>query len=248
MPDLHPAFLLPPIAHRGLHNNDRPENSRAAFSSVFEHGYAIELDVQISKDGEAMVFHDYSLDRLTNSNGATRQKTAAQLSAIRLSNGETIPTLQEIVKLVSGQVAILIEIKDQDGALGSDVGLLEKRVAEVLADYHGPSAVMSFNPHSIMAMQDLAPDIPRGLTTSLFPQEYWQLVPQKRRKELAGIPDYDACGASFISHHHTELDSDVVSKIRNTGDPVLCWTVKSEEEEFTARRLADNITFEGYIA
>lgn len=247
MPDLHPSLLLPPIAHRGLHGNGRTENSRGAFDAAIEHGYAIELDVQMSSDGEAMVFHDYALSRLTAGKGPTRQHSAAELSALTLADGSRIQTLIEVLKQVSGQVGVLVEIKDQDGAMGADIGPLEARVAEVVNAYRGPVAVMSLNPHAIYHMQRLAPDVPRGLTTCRFSAKDWPLLPRKRAEELALIPDYEACGASFISHHFKSLDLPSVARIRQSGDPVLCWTIKSEDDEHKARRLADNITFEGYL-
>lgn len=247
LPELHPSLLLPPIAHRGLHGEGRTENSRKAFDAAIEHGYAIELDVQMSLDGEAMVFHDYELSRLTADKGPTRQRSAAALGALELEDGSTIPTLEAVLKQVSGQVGVLVEIKDQDGAMGDDIGPLEVRVAEVVNAYRGPVAVMSLNPHAIYHMQRLAPDVPRGLTTCRFSAQDWPLIPRKRAEELAQIPDYDACGASFISHHFKSLDLPSVNRIRQTGDPVLSWTIKTEDDEHDARRLADNITFEGYL-
>lgn len=247
MPELHPAFLLPPIAHRGLHGQGRTENSIAAFDAAIARGYGIELDVQISADGEAMVFHDYQLSRLTSAKGATRQKSAAELAALTLADGSHIPTLRDVLKQVSGQVAVLIEIKDQDGAMGSNIGPLEARVADIANEYRGPVAVMSLNPHAIYHMQRLAPDVPRGLVTCRFSAKDWPLMPRKRAKELAQIPDFEATGASFISHHYKSLDLPAVDRIRQQGDPVLSWTIKSEDDEFKARRLADNITFEGYL-
>jgi glycerophosphoryl diester phosphodiesterase len=247
LPELPPALLLPPIAHRGLHGQGRPENSPAAFAASFDYGYGIELDVQLSSDGEAMVFHDYELGRLTDAQGAVRQQSAAALGAVALANGEGIPTLEAVLKLVSGQVGVLVEIKDQDGALGDDLGPLETRVAEVLNAYRGPVAVMSLNPHAIYLMQDMAPNVPRGLVTSPFSKEHWPQVSRARADELAEIPDFEACGASFISHQFQALDMPAVNRIRQQGDPVLSWTIKSEDDEHEARRLADNITFEGYL-
>ncbi len=247
MPELHPAFLLPPIAHRGLHGDGRSENSVAAFAAAIAHGYAIELDIQMSADGEAMVFHDYELSRLTTETGPTRQRTAAELGAMTLSDGSHIPTLETVLKQVSGQVGVLVEIKDQDGAMGADIGPLEARVAEILNAYRGPVAVMSLNPHAIYHMQRLAPDVPRGLTTCSFSAENWPLLPRNRAAELIEIPDFEATGASFISHHFKSLDLPAVNRIRQGGDPVLSWTIKSEEDEHKARRVADNITFEGYL-
>jgi len=245
--ELPPSLLIPPIAHRGLHGADIPENSPAAFAATFARGYGIELDVQMSSDGEAMVFHDYELSRLTAEKGPFRQRTAAELGAISLANGEGIPTLEAVLKLVSGQVGVLVEIKDQDGALGDDLGPLETRVAEILNAYQGQIGVMSLNPHAMYLLQKMAPNVPRGLVTSPFSPEHWPLVPRKRADELADIPDFEACGACFISQQFQALDMPAVNRIRQGGDPVLSWTIRSEEDEHEARRLADNITFEGYL-
>lgn len=247
MPELHPAFLLPPIAHRGLHGEGCSENSVAAFDAAIERGYAIELDIQMSSDGEAMVFHDYELSRLTSENGPTHQRSAAELGALTLSDGSKILTLSEVLKQVSGQVGVLVEIKDQDGAMGADIGPLEARVAEILNEYRGPVAVMSLNPHAVYHMQRLAPDVPRGITTCRFSVENWPMLPRKRAEELVEIPDFEPTGSCFISHHFKSLDLPAVERIRQGGDPVLSWTIKSEEDEHEARRLADNITFEGYL-
>ncbi len=247
MPDLHPAFLLPPIAHRGLHSAGIPENSTAAFEAAIARGYGIELDIQMSSDGEAMVFHDYELSRLTRGKGPLRQHSAAQLQAMALSDGSHMPTLNEVLKQVSGQVALLIEIKDQDGAMGDDLGPLEARVAEVVNAYQGPVAVMSINPHAVYLMQRLAPDVTRGLVTGTFTREKWPLLPRKRAEELALIGDFEPTGSSFVSHQFQSLDAVPVARIRQMGEPVLSWTIKSEADEDLARRLADNITFEGYL-
>ena len=247
MPELHPAFLLPPIAHRGLHGEGRSENSTAAFAAAIERGYAIELDIQMSSDGEAMVFHDYELSRLTVERGPTRQRSAAELGAMTLADGSNVPTLTEVLKQVSGQVGVLVEIKDQDGAMGADIGPLEARVAEILNEYRGPVAVMSLNPHAIYHMQRLSPDVPRGITTCRFSEKDWPFLPRKRAEELVDIPDFEPTESSFISHHFHSLDLPSVNRIRQGGDPVLSWTIKSEDDEHKARRLADNITFEGYL-
>ena len=247
MPELHPAFLLPPVAHRGLHGGGRSENSTAAFAAAIEKGYGIELDIQMSADGEAMVFHDYELSRLTAERGPTRQRTAAELGAMTLADGSNIPTLEAVLKQVSGQVGVLVEIKDQDGAMGADIGPLEARVADILNAYRGPVAVMSLNPNAIYHMQRLSPDVPRGITSCRFSPDNWPLLPRTRADELRHIPDFEATGASFISHNFMSLDLPAVERIRQGGDPVLSWTITSEEDEHEARRLADNITFEGYL-
>ncbi|MBL6845941.1 MAG: phosphodiesterase, partial [Planktomarina sp.] len=143
------SFLTRPIAHRGLHDvqNERPENSSAAIAAAISGGYGIEIDVQLSKDGDAMVFHDYHLNRVTSQNGAIAQKNSEWLSKVTLSGGtDTIATLNQTLAQISGKVPLLIEIKDQDGNLGSNVGQLELKVAQALKTYVGDVAVMSFNP------------------------------------------------------------------------------------------------------
>jgi len=106
---------------------------------------------------------------------------------------------------------------------------------------------MSFNPHSIKMMSEIAPNIPRGLTTSGFNAEFWPLLPRARGRELVEIRDFDETGSSFISHDFKFLDAAPVAALRARGVPILCWTVRNLAQEIKARRLADNITFEGYI-
>ncbi|MCX7645736.1 MAG: glycerophosphodiester phosphodiesterase family protein [Rhodobacteraceae bacterium] len=252
MTPLPRAFLGPPLAHRGYHDRaaGRPENSRAAFAAAIAAGYGIECDVQLSADGRAMVFHDDELDRLTPERGPVRQRGAAELGRIPLrgSDGEGIPTLAEVLRLVAGRVALLVEIKDQDGAMGPAVGALEAAVAADLAGYGGPVAVMSFNPHSVAAFAGHAPDVARGLTTSAWHAKDWEGIPDEVRRRLRGIPDYDRVGASFISHEAKDLGRPRVAELKARGAAVLCWTIRSAEAEAAARRIAHNVTFEGYAA
>lgn len=247
---LHPDFLRLPIAHRALHDRaqGRPENSRAAVRAAVAAGYGIEIDLQGSSDGVAMVFHDDDLDRLTGASGPVRARTAAELGAIRLKDAEDgIPTLAEVLALVAGRVPLLIEIKDQSGDMGPDMGPLPAATAAALAGYAGPVAVMSFNPHAVAAMARLAPGVPRGLTTYAWADDHAPDDPA-RRAHLAAIADYDAVGACFVSHHWRDLDRPRLAALKARGAAVLCWTIRSPAEEAQARRVAQNITFEGYAA
>lgn len=250
MPALSPEFLRLPIAHRALHDLSagRPENSRAAVHAAVKAGYGIEIDVQLSGDGQAMVFHDYDLQRLTHQSGLVSAYSAVDLGQIALRGGsEGIPTLTEVLHLVAGKVPLIVEIKDQDGEMGPSVGPLEAAVTTALKCYEGPVAVMSFNPHAVRTMAELAPDVPRGLVTSGFRAEHWSLS-AKRRRELRAIPDYTNTKSSFISHDCRDLESLRVAELKAKGVPILCWTVKSPSEEADARKIADNITFEQYLA
>ena len=243
------AFYDVPFAHRALHdvNDGRPENSRAAIRAAIAAGYGIEVDVQLSADGAAMVFHDYVLDRLTAHSGALRLARAVELGQTPLKGGdEGIPTLDEVLGLVAGQVPLLIELKDQDGGMGRDIGSLENAVTQALTGYTGPVAVMSFNPHAVARMAEALPDVPRGMTTSAYRYEAWPL-PRATCDRLRTIPDYDRVGASFISHELDDLARDRVSELRDKGALICCWTVRDGLQEAQARRVAHNITFEGYL-
>lgn len=248
---LHADFRRLPLAHRALHDRaeGRPENSREAVRAAVAAGYGIEIDIQPSADGVPMVFHDYDLRRLTGVRGRVAGLTAGKLGALRLLGGPTgIPTLEEVLQIVAGRVPLLIEIKDQDGALGPDVGMLEGAAARVLVDYDGPLAVMSFNPHSVAAFRSAAPDIAVGLTTSAYGIRDWPLIPAATRNRLREIPDYKRVGACFISHEVSDLARPRVTELKEAGAAVLCWTVRSAEAEAEARHIADNVTFEGYPA
>lgn len=250
MTPLPPGFLTTPLAHRALHDTreGRPENSLAAIRAAVRSGYGIEVDIQPSRDGVPMVFHDYNLSRLTGQTGPVGDYSAAELGQITLINGEEgVPTLAAALDVIAGQVPLLIEVKDQDGAMGPAVGALEAAIGEVLNGYAGPVALMSFNPYSVAALARAAPDRPRGLTSCAYDAENWPLLPQSRRAELAQMETADAHGVSFISHDRRSLSMPRVAALRKKGLAILCWTVRSPAEEAAARTIAQNITFEGYL-
>lgn len=243
------VFAQVPFAHRALHDvsDGRPENSRAAIRAAIRHSYGIEIDVQLSADNAAIVFHDYSLERLAKGKGAVRLQTRTALAKTQLHGAEEgIPDLPEVLELIAGQVPLLIEIKDQDGAMGPNVGPLEQACAAALKTYSGPVAVMSFNPHSVAVMADLLPNVPRGLVTSAYRPQDWPLS-AATCDLLREIPDYDRCGACFISHEVDGLNRHRVAELKNKGAFICCWTVTNPATEKHARKIADNITFEGYL-
>ncbi|UWR02676.1 phosphodiesterase [Ruegeria conchae] len=250
-PSLPLEFLKRPIAHRALHDvaDQRPENSRSAIRAAIDAGYGIEIDLQRTRDNRAMVFHDYDMTRLTGRAGPIQQITAAQAQAQPLlhSDGESIPSFEEVLNMVAGRVPLLIELKDQDGAMGPDIGALEADVVSALKGYVGLVALMSFNPHAVAELARLAPHLPRGLVTGCYDPKV-ELLPQSICDHLRNIPDFDRVGASFISHEASDLDRPRVAELKAQGVPILCWTVRSPEQEAEARRVADNVTFEGYLA
>ncbi len=248
--ELPRAFLEAPIAHRALHDIGQGvvENSVTAIRRAVQAGYGIEIDVQLSSDGVAMVFHDDTLDRLTGVTGPVRARSAADLVELTLTGSEDqIAPLSDVLALIDGAVPLVVEIKDQSGGLGEADTALEEAVARDLDHYAGPVAVMSFNPYVVDAMQRLAPDVPRGLVTSGFVPSKWPHLSSETCTALRSISSFGQVGAAFVSHHWADLGSPRIAELKAQGVPVLCWTVTTPQIEAEARRVADNITFEGYL-
>jgi glycerophosphoryl diester phosphodiesterase len=250
MPALDPAFLKTPIAHRALHHASKGiyENCRAAIIAAIEHGYAIEIDLQLSFDGRAMVFHDDTLDRLTDKRGDVSDYTAAELSQIKVGSGQdVIEPLEDILRLIDGQVPLLIELKDQSRQLSQTDGRLEQATIDALSLYHGPVAVMSFNPYMIATMAQLSSELPLGLTTGGFMDPTWG-IDAERVAHLSQIADFDPTRYSFVSHFALELAAPCIQTLKEQGAAIFTWTIRSPEAEAIARQTVDNITFEGYLA
>lgn len=247
--ELSEIFLDRPFAHRGLHDIDdgRPENSRSAFQAAIDGGFGIELDVQLTADKEAVVFHDYALKRLTGESGVIRNKTSQDMRNTPLLGGsDNAETLADILDFIDGRAPLLVEIKDQDGAMGTDIGSLEEATAKAVQNYRGPLALMSFNPNSVVKMAELCPNIPRGLVTSAYATNVWPFS-KAVCDRLRGIPDYARSGACFISHEVADLDRPRVAELKSEGATIFCWTVTSQDVADTALNIADNITFENYL-
>lgn len=250
-PELPASFRAAPIAHRALHDAHagRAENGPAAIAAAVAAGYGIEIDLQLSADDVAMVFHDYALERMTGADGSVRDHSARALMALGLrgEDGAGIPTLADALAAVRGRVPLLLELKDQARAGGPGVGPLEHATAHALRDYSGPVAVMSFNPASVATMAHAAPAIPRGLTSCAFNEADAPELDAATRARLAAIADFDTVGASFVSHRAADLEHPRIAELKRRRVPVLSWTIRSPREEEAARRIADNITFEGYL-
>ncbi len=244
------AFLRSPIAHRALHDRARRriENSASAIRAARAAGYGIEIDLQLSADGVAMVFHDEDLGRLTGEAGPLNARSAAELGRIKLTGSDdTIPTFAQVLSLIGGAVPLLVEMKDQTLTMSQTDGRLEQATARDLESYSGEVALMSFNPHSVAHMARLCPTRPRGLTTSAYGED-WAPLSAATCDILREIPDYDRTLSSFISHEAHDLSRPRVADLKAQGAAILCWTIRAPEAEADARKIADNITFEGYAA
>jgi len=236
----------PPVAHRGLWSPDgAPENSLAAFQGACAHGYGIELDVQLSADGEAMVFHDSRLARMTGAEGRIGDYTAADLAKIKLAGAdEIVPTLAETLTLVGHRAMVQVELKTSAG----DVGALEKRVHEVLIDHNGPIAVIGFNPYSHGWFAQHHPNVLRGLDSYGYADEGARKMAQEQRRAYANLEHISIAKPHFLALGVDMLPSARAAQLRAQGYPIVAWTVRSAAEWEGLRDHCDNLIFEGFAA
>lgn len=243
MPRPIPAWITDtPIAHRGLHVRSAgvPENSQAAFAAAADHRWGLELDVRLSRDGVAMVFHDATLDRVCGRAGRMSDLTAAELGRLHLfDTAETIPTLKQTLDLVAGRVPILIEVKNYNDAR---VGPLEAAVRDALDGYAGPYAVQSFSPMTVDWFRRHMPRVPRGQLASIdadFPHMTLagRMILRAALRAWFGNPD-------FVGYNVQYMPSKLTRRARHRGLPVLAWTVRTMLQRAQALAHADNLIFE----
>ena len=228
------------IAHRGLHDGNKavPENTLAGMMAAAEAGYAIELDVQLSSDGMAMVFHDETLERLCNRADAVASLDTATLSTIPVAGtSQTILPLADILASVAGRVPVIVEMKDN----GAANPILAKAVARDLALAGGEVAAMSFAHDLVAAFIECGTTIPCGLTAE-------GMLPDA----LAAHHDFmdSTIGQSvrFISYNVHHLPNAFITTMREErGLPVITWTVRNPDMKAHSDAYADQITFEGFV-
>ena len=228
------AALLCDYAHRGLHGGGIPENSRAAFARACEAGVGIELDVQLSRDGVVMVFHDYTLSRMTGRDAHVCDLDASELSATTLADSEeTIPTLAEVLALVNGRVPILVELKGES----TDAALCP-RVAALLRDYNGAYCIESFNPLLVGQMKKHLPRAYRGLL-------YTNVCREKKSRSALNIAL--TCMAlnflakpNFIAYNQIDRSALPVRICTSLfRAPRFVWTVRSAQDLEAAHQLGE---------
>ncbi len=220
------------ISHRGLHsqNLNIPENSMPAFSRSILHNFAIELDIRMSSDGEIVVFHDESLERMTGTKGRVSDFTLAELKKLVLNNTDyRIPTLSEVLRLVNGKVPILIELKN-DGF----VGKMEKKLVQMLKKYKGEYAIQSFNPLVLLWFRLNAPHIKRGQLASggntfLF-----------RKMAFNSITKPD-----FVSYRYSDINFDLYRRAKKANIPIICWTIRTIKDLNYMKAYCKAFIFEG---
>jgi glycerophosphoryl diester phosphodiesterase len=237
-----------PVAHRGLHDIARGivENMPGAFQAAVSGNFAIETDLQLSADGEAMVHHDDALGRLNEGSGPLLGKTSAELRAVPFKNtSERMISLGDLCALVNGRVPLMIEAKSHfDGDRK-----LVTRMAEILRTYAGPAAVMSFDPDQVMAMRDIIPERPRGIIAQrTYDDDYWIKLTPAQRSGMLHLKHAFRTRPDFVSFWINELPAPAPWIARHIFRlPLLTWTVRTPEQSERAARLADQMIFEGFV-
>ena len=231
------GLLQPPFAHRGLWSADAAENSLAAIDRACQAGYGVEFDVRLTVDGEVVVFHDDTLERLAGVDEAVANLTAAQVAEVQLLGGpDGIPTLAQTLELVAGRAMLLVELK-----AGPDPAALAARTAQVLDRYGGPAAVISFDPAALSWFVAERPDVPRGLD-AMWEADYEAEARAELDRQCAladphflVLEKQAVMGALAVAH-------------RAQDQPVIAWTIRSTEDVEQVAERCDNFIFEGFTA
>ncbi len=242
-------IVAKPIAHRGLHDRAGGviENTITAAEAAVARGFAIECDVQLTRDGDAVVFHDFTLDRLTAETGEVVQRTADELSRIAVagSQADRIPTFAAFLDRVGGRVPLVVEIKSRfDGNTA-----LTQRTCEVLAGYAGPFVVKSFDPDVLAAVGQMAPAVVRGIVAEGdYSDRSYDSLSAERKYALANLLHYGRSGFQFVSWKVGHLPAAGPYLARALGRmPVMAWTVRNPDDRARAETHADQMVFEDFV-
>ena len=227
------------IAHRGLHDENKMENSMSAFKNAVDKKNTIELDVHLTKDKKVVVFHDDNLKRVTGLDKKIEDCTYDELKELKLGNSEeSIPLFSHVLELVNGQVPILIEVKNQ-----GEVGEREEALYNEIKDYKGKYAVQSFNPFVLAWFRENAPEVVRGQLSGTFEGEdspwYKKFVLRNLLLNFKSKP-------AFIAYEISGMPKDFVIDEKEKGIILLGWTAKSKEEYDNGMKYFDNVIYEGF--
>lgn len=211
------------IAHRGLHDltEDTPENSLSAFRQAVELGFPIEIDIHLTLDGEIVVFHDDTLDRMCGVPGRVEEKTLPELKSLRLGNtNEEIPTLEECLKMVDGKVPLLIELK----CVSVKCAPLCKKADEILNRYNGDYLIQSFYPTVLRWYKRHRRDVCRGQLAESFKGASFE-------KRMSGNMLFNFLGRpDFVSYKHTDAKNISRMFVTKLGAYPVGWTFQSQDE------------------
>ena len=226
------------ITHRGYYDDKLPENSIGAFEKAFKFKYAIELDIRLTKDDVLVVFHDDDLKRMCEVDGLVRDKTLAELKALKLKGLADIPTFEETLKLTNGIVPLIVEIKD----MGKDNLLLCQKAGAMLKEYKGAFAIQSFNPWIVHYFKKHHPEMIRG-----------QLVSKLDNYQMSGLRRFVLKNLLLIPWNQPDFINSkmnhkppVLKLWKKLGKPAISYVAKNEKEMIKALFFFDNIIFENF--
>jgi glycerophosphoryl diester phosphodiesterase len=245
-----PSWLTAtPIAHRGLHDKAIGiiENTLTAMEAATTRGFAIECDVQLTSDGDAVVFHDFTLERLTGETGAVVERTSSDLQKIAItgSASDTIPSLTAFLDRLAGRVPLVVEIKSR---FDEDLRLTE-RTCEIVRSYIGPICIKSFDPRIVAHVRMIAPGLLRGIVAeSRHDHASYDRLSPEQKKSLGELLHFEQSQPHFLSWRVNDLPAGAPYLARLLGRlPVMTWTVRTPEERERASRHADQMVFEGFL-
>ena len=248
-----PAWLVArPIAHRGLHDEAKGviENTLAAAEAAIAGGFAIECDVQSSSDGEAFVFHDDTLDRLTDASGAISAKSAAEIVKIRIGSSNRPPaSFEEFLKVVAGRTPVICELKsrvDGDWRIGD-------RVVALAASYDGPLALKSFDHDLVAYLRLRRPHLRLGglcpigiVAEARYDDAIWAFLTADQKQEWTDFGQFERTRPDFLSWNVNDLPHKIPFLMKELhGAPIMAWTVRTPAQYEAARKWADQLVFEG---
>ncbi len=234
-------LLAKPFAHRGFYNDSRPENSLSAIDAAVGAGFPVEIDVQVTADGRAVVFHDWNLKRLAGLDAKVKDVRYADIRGLTLlGTDQHIPTLEEVLDVIAGRQPVLVEIKNRRYPTA-----LEPVAGKILSAYRGPFAIQSFNPYTLGWFRWHHPRIPRGQISCAFDTDD---MAAWKKKILSNYGMNWMTAPHFISHHWKQLPAVAPTLLRRLFRfPLVVWTVRSEEEMAAALKLGDNVVFEHFV-
>lgn len=241
-------------AHRGLYDNntDHPENSLKAFQNAVDHHFGIEMDVQLTKDGIPVVFHDFSLKRVTRDEdgkpveGKVCDYTLAQLRTFHLCQSqEKIPTFQEFLDLVQGQVPVIVELKIENA--DKELAVCPK-ADKLLSEYKGLYCIESFNPRGIRWYKQNRPDVIRGQLSSMFNKtnadrkKWWFIyfLSENLMFNFLTKPDFIAYDAVYYQNMARRICR------YSFHNMAVAWTIRSEKQLKDRWQDYDLFIFEGF--
>ncbi len=231
-------------AHRGFHDNksDAPENSKKAFWLAVEHGYGVELDVQLTKDEKVIVFHDGDLKRICGVDAKVNSMTYEELQELRLlDTEERIPLFSEVLEILDGKVPMIMEVKMVNA---------KTRVCELaneeLKNYKGLYCMESFHPFAVQWYRKNRPDIVRGQLSANFKKESGREKADERLvhyllTNVLARPD-------FVAYSHKSAGNISRNLCRLFGSTAVAWTIRTKEELERNRKKFDLFIFEGFEA